>query len=180
MTPTPRRRAVTVLELLIMAAVLGIIMAGLWRLFGTGVGASKRVLGALDAQQDARASLQRLVRDLQSARRLYFPAVGGKTETGVGFIDRSGRSILVFETEVDGTKVLIEADMNAKTRREIARDIESFRVTLPAPQPGAAARRVNITFGLKARGTEDDEGEKRPVMLATSVTLRALEERHPD
>ena len=175
-----RRFGFTIFEALVVIVIVGILLSAVHRIFSSSVDTSKRVLGTLDAQQRLRYQLQKLVQDLQGAKRLFFPKAGGKTQPGVGYIDQSGRSVMVFAREVDGKLQLFRADMDERTREVIAEDLASFRVTVPAPPAGIEPRTVNLSLGLLSEGTEDEAGEKRPVLLATSVTLRALERRYPD
>jgi type II secretory pathway pseudopilin PulG len=175
-----RRAAFTIFEALIVIVMVGILLAAVHRLFASSVDTSKRVLGTLDAQQRLRYQMQKLVHDLQGSKRLFFPKPGGKTEPGVGFVDERGRSIMVFARETDGQLQLYRADLDARTREVVAEDLASFRVTVPKPPDGIEPRTVNVTLGLNSEGTENEAGEKRPVLLATSVTLRALERRYPD
>lgn len=175
-----RRRAFTIFEAVIVIVMVGFLLAAIHRIFASSVDTSQRVLGTLDAQQRLRYQMQKLVHDLQEARKLFFPEPGGKTQPGVGFIDSEGRSVMVFGRQVDGAWKLYRADLDTKTREVIAEDLASFRVTIPASARGAEPRTVNLSLGLLSEGTEDADGEKRPVLLATSVTLRALERRYPD
>lgn len=174
------RRGLTVLETLIMFAIMAIVMTSIWRLFHTGVNTSKRVMGALDAQATLRAKFQALVQDLQGAHSLFYPSPGGKSQPGLGYVDRRGRSIMIF-TDKEGDEVLLyRTDLNAKTKKVLARGVESFRATIPPVEAGEKPRTVNLSFGLFAQGTENEEGEKLPVKIVTSVTLRALKQRFPD
>lgn len=175
-----RRRGFTVVELLVVLGVIGIVMAAVWNLFGQGVGTSLRVSGALDAQKVLRSRFQLIVHELQGARRLFFPSPGGKSQEGVGFVDREGRAVMIFVKEEGGERVLYRADLNRKTREELARGVKSFRVTVPPPEPGEVVRSANLTFSLDLEGSEDAQGERRELGMVTSVTLRSLEERYPD
>lgn len=175
-----RRRGFTIFEALIVIVMVGFLLAAVHRLLSSSVDTSKRVLGTLDAQQRLRYQMQKLVQDLQGAKRLFFPEPGGKTEPGVGFVDERGRSIMVFGRETEGSWKLYRADLDARTREVISEDLASFRVTIPPPAAGQEPRMVNLSLGLLSEGTENEAGEKRPVLLATSVTLRALERRYPD
>lgn len=175
-----RRRGFTIFEALIVIVMVGMLLALVHRLFASSVDTSRRVLGTLDAQQRLRYQLQKLVQELQGAKRIFFPEPGGKTQPGVGFVDERGRSIMVFGRQVDGAWKLYRADLDERTREVVAEDLASFRVTIPPPPPGIEPRTVNLSLGLLSEGTENEDGEKRPVMLATSVTLRALERRYPD
>lgn len=175
------KRGFTILELLVMVGVLAILMTAAWSLFGESLHTSQRVLGTLDAQQVLRSRYQQLVHELQGSRRLFFPTPGARTQAGVGYVDAGGRSIMVFTREEGDEVVLYRSDLNARTKEVLARGVESFRVTVPPPAtPGEVPRTVNLAFGIYAEGTEDEQGQKRPLKMVTSVTLRAVEERFPD
>lgn len=175
------RRAFTVVELLVMVGVLAILVTMAWQLFHQSLDTSQRVLGTLDTQQLLRQRVQELVHDLQGARKLFFPTPGARTQEGVGFVDRRGHSIMVFTQQEGEDVILYRADLNEKTREELARGVESFRVTLPpASAPGQPVRAVNLAFGLFAPGTEKEDGARRPLKMVTTVSLRCLEERFPD
>ncbi len=177
--PSPRR-GFTVVEILVVLLVIGIVMGAVWTLFGHGVGTSRRVAGTLDAQKTLRAKFQAMVHELQGARKLFFPAPGGKSQEGVGFVDRSGKAVM-FYTRMEGAeRLLYRVDLNEKTKEVLARGVGEFRVTIPDHQLGEVARTVNLTFGMEVEGSEDEEGDKRELRMATSVTLRALEQQYPD
>jgi len=173
------RRAFTLPEVLVTLLVIGVVMGVAWSLFGHGVQTSRRIGGTMDAQRTLRARLQGLLHELQGARKLFFPRPGGKSQEGVGYVDRAGKAIMVIVDGTQGERELVRLDLNAGTREVLAQGVRDFRVTIPPLDEGRQAQNVNLTFGLEAEGTEDAEGELQALHMVTSVTLRALQEEHP-
>lgn len=168
-------------EVLVVLLVVAIVMGAAWTLFGHGVTATKRIGGALDAQQELRVRLQELVHELQAARRIFYPSPGGKSQPGVGFVDRRGHAVMVFAKEEGGEQVLYRADLTERTRTVLTRGVETFRATVPEVPAGRAAEAVNLTFGMPIGGGDAEAGEAgRTIKTVTSVTLRAREEELPE
>jgi prepilin-type N-terminal cleavage/methylation domain-containing protein len=63
----------TLVEALTVVAILGIVLAGLTTMFHAGMRAEIRVNKELDAQQNARAALDRLRRELHCANAITLP-----------------------------------------------------------------------------------------------------------
>lgn len=175
-----RRAGFTLIEVLVVFLIMGVVLGAVWSLFGHGAGAAKRIAGTLDAQKLLRARFQQLIHELQGARKLFFPSPGGKSQEGVGFVDRDGHAVMVLVKEEGGEKVLYKVDLMNRSQEELARGVAAFRATVPPLQNGQVPRTVNLTFGLEAEGSEDAKGETRHLHMVTSVTLRALEERYPN
>lgn len=178
-----RRTGISILELLVVLACLGLVMGAAWTLFGQGVLTSRRVAGTLDAQHELRSCFQAMVHELQGARRLFYPTPGARSQPGVGFVDREGRPIMIFTEDEGGVKVLYRADMKDKVKKELTRGVGTFRVTVPPPPPGEPPRTVNLAFGMEIAEPEPEEGAEaapRSLRMVTSVTLRAMDEVYPE
>jgi prepilin-type N-terminal cleavage/methylation domain-containing protein len=87
-------RGVTLVELLVVAAVVGVLMAGLLGLLRTGVGSYTWGAARVEAQQSARIALERVAKELRDA---------GYDPTGAGIA-----AVLVAEPE----RVVFQRDLN--------------------------------------------------------------------
>jgi Tfp pilus assembly protein PilW len=143
MTPVYRcQRGVTVAELLVTAAVIGVIMAGLFSLLLSGQHSFRSGVNRAEAQQNARLVLNRMVQDIRTAgfdpkNTQSFAAVTA-LPSGTGFVlrnDWSGDGVIqtAGTTTVDGVEhgeqITYTFSSGTLTRQETGLDASAVTVT---------------------------------------------------
>lgn len=177
------RHAFTLVEILVVLAVVGVLITVISTLLSQGGLQEARLRDTEVAIQDLRLALQRMTHEIRESHRLFYPQSGGISQPGVGFVDPRGHAILYYvpaasTTEIpgDGGWELKRRDVNEGTEETVARGIHRFRVTVPEVAAGREPASVNIHLAT-ATGTTGRIKTSAVQSLVTSVYLRAAHSR---
>ncbi len=99
MTPEHAARGHTLVEVLVATAVVGLVMAGTLGILGAGLRAYRWGTARIEAQQSARAALERMAKELREAG--YDP-----TAAGVDAVLVAEPARLIVQRDLDGDGVI--------------------------------------------------------------------------
>jgi prepilin-type N-terminal cleavage/methylation domain-containing protein len=161
-----RRRAFTIVELLVALAVLGLVIGCVAWLFAYGGRTAKRLTPQLGAQQAGRIAVVRLLREIQEGMEVLAPAPGCTLSYAL-VIDKLGRVQWFHQRPQSGPSgrtelwVLTDGTAPAADRRmKLVSDLK--RITFTCRSEGAL--QVNLALA--------EEDAEYP--LLTTVRLRNL------
>lgn len=184
------RRGHTLVEILVAAGLLVAFALGVHGLLVQGNRQAVQLQGGLGSEQDLRAAMLRMSRELQEAVRLLHPIEAGRTVDGIGFVTGEGELVFYHLEGTEGTPSVLASTIREKplrllrlnysrneTKRLVDR-VNSFRVTVSPPLPGKALSGVTLHLSVLER--DRNNGPRDLHVELTRIFLRNLERSLPD
>jgi prepilin-type N-terminal cleavage/methylation domain-containing protein len=173
-------RGFTLAELLVVSAVLGIIMLGIFTVQHQGLSAYLMGAGRVEVQQNARAGLDTMLNEVRSALAITAVPAG----CGTGPVPTGGGGTSISITEQGGTAVqyqLVGADLQRNAVRNgvvLVGGVQTLRVwcydatdTLTATPANVRTVLMQITTRTES-GSTMTSGRNQHATMETRVRLR--------
>jgi prepilin-type N-terminal cleavage/methylation domain-containing protein len=161
-----RQRGFTLAELLIVCAVLGFIMAGLFTLQQQGQQAYMWGASRVEVQQNARIALEMMVTEIRSAL-----SISSVSATSVGFNDQNGTAVTytLTGTNLQRNGATVIGGVSSLT-------IQAFDSNGTATTTAANVRSVSLSLSTRTEKVSGTPGGavNQHATVATRVRLRNL------
>lgn len=192
------KRAHTLVELVFACGLCALVMGSLLitqTQFGRG---AAEVQGKSTGEQSTlQTQMRTLVKEIQEATRLFYPAPGREGTpieqgvSGLGIVNSRGEAILYYlkpSEEPDKPGAIFRMNVNLRqsgaetNTAPCLENIAHFRVTVAPAAPGKEASLVNLDIGMQSQDVSLTAGSasSRIQSFVTAVFLRNLERRIPD
>ena len=167
-------RGFTLAELLVVMAVTGLVMAGAFALQHQGTQSYLTGAARVEVQQNARMVLERMVRELRSARSVT--AIGGPED--ITFVHENGNTVryqlsgnMLNRTEGGAPAALAGGVQTLTLTYYSAFDAATNTGTVTAVPGSVRVIRIQIITGTERPASAGSPGDQRATVEST-VTLR--------
>jgi len=169
----------TLVEIVVTAMLFSILLVSAYQVWVGSTRHSASLEARVPILQKAQIGLTSITREIQSSRRLLYPAPGGTDQTGVGLINGQGQFVMFgLDRSRQSTQTaqpsgsVYRFDWESGSRKTILEGVLDLRCQVPVVPSGRDPDLVHVTLKLSGAGG-------RPVFLVTSVRLRPLDIRCP-
>jgi prepilin-type N-terminal cleavage/methylation domain-containing protein len=169
-----RRAGFTLLEIVMVLALSLLVLGMLYQAWVTATRYSYDLEARFTALSKMQVSLVSLTRQISQARRVLYPAPGGKEQDGFSIARGDGKVVLVrlVVRTPDRLGFLEQIDMRTGERSILMDGVLNVQCRVPAVPPGRDPDILHIT--LTMAGPRD-----QPLYVMASARLRPLDARCP-
>jgi type II secretory pathway pseudopilin PulG len=169
-----RRSAFTLLEVVVVLCLTMLVLGAIYQFWMTSNRYSADLEARFTVLSRTQVSLTALTRQINQARRILYPAPGGKDQSGFSLVCGDGRVVMIsLERGPSGSPGTIqELDVTSGKKAQLLDGILNLQCRVPPVSAGRDPDLVHLTLTLAGPGL-------RPLYITTSARLRPMDIRCP-